>query len=184
MDELRGKIIQPSKTDVEEENGEVFSHSLAPNHKIREQPEQNQEYHKDDDDYDDNYDNNNDDNESDSEGEEGSSSNIPNEADGDEEEGSESSEITALSVAFRNLMDKIYSRVSYLAQVTNKSVSNTYKSIESEQIAHVDRQISQLEEVIAQCDGLESELLKIRQIGEIASAFKERIRLIEKRLNS
>jgi hypothetical protein len=101
----------------------------------------------------------------------------------EEEESQEASEITLLSIAFRNLMDKISSRVQYLAETTHKSVSNSHKLIENDQIAQADRQIKQLEEVIAQCDGLESELLKIRQIGEIASAFKLRIQVLERQLS-
>jgi hypothetical protein len=105
------------------------------------------------------------------------------ESDGDdasEEELEQNNEITMLSNAFRHLMNKLSNRVLYLAETTHKSVSNSHKRIELNELAAADRQIKELKDIIAQCEGLENELLKIRQIGEIANDFKTRIQVIEK----
>lgn len=95
---------------------------------------------------------------------------------------SQTNEITALSMAFRQLMTAISCRVLSLADATHQSVTNTHRRIELDQIAKADLQIKELNNVIAQCEGLESELLKIRQIGEIAADFKIRLQSLEKQL--
>jgi hypothetical protein len=91
-------------------------------------------------------------------------------------------EVAQLHQNFSQLVEGISQRVNSLSESARKSVMATHRHLLDDEIARADKQIGELKNVMAQCDELEVELLKIRQIGEIARGFKDRILDLEVKL--
>lgn len=89
-------------------------------------------------------------------------------------------QIASLSRHFRLLIEQMTRRVQYLSENANESVLSTQRQLESNEIAQADKQMNRARQVLKQCDELEDEFLKIRQIGEIAKGFRGRIAALEK----
>lgn len=91
-------------------------------------------------------------------------------------------QIASLSHHFKVLIEQMTRRVQYLSENANESVLSTQRQLEANEISEADKQMRRAREVLKQCDELEDEFLKIRQIGEIARGFRERISALEKSL--
>jgi spore germination protein YaaH len=102
--------------------------------------------------------------------------------DDDQSTKSSGNELINLSRDFNELVAAIINRVQELTETTNKSVQYTYNQIERNDIRAANDQIRQLRDIIKQCDELEVDFLKIRQIGQIALDFKQRLQAIERSL--
>lgn len=92
--------------------------------------------------------------------------------------------VNQLSQDFASLLEAINHRVHELADATQASVESKHRAVLRTEMLQADEQIAQLNRVLKLCDELEHEFLKIRQIGEIASDFRNRLARVERQLKN
>ncbi|ANB12654.1 hypothetical protein AWJ20_916 [Sugiyamaella lignohabitans] len=113
--------------------------------------------------------------------------NVPEEEGDDEHEEHEEHEedifgISKFAGDFAELVSAVGNRINEMSETARKSVASNHQHLVRNEIAIADDQMAQLKSVLTECDDLELELMKIRQIGEIAKSFKIRMLAIEEQL--
>lgn len=101
----------------------------------------------------------------------------------DDEDNEDILGVAQMSSDFKELLSAISNRVNELSQQAKFSALSTHMQLRQTQIRSADVQIKELRKVMDMCDDLETELLKLQHLAEIASDYRSRIANIDSALN-
>ncbi|CDK24618.1 unnamed protein product [Kuraishia capsulata CBS 1993] len=90
-------------------------------------------------------------------------------------------EVKSLALEFDYLIYKIQDRVKTLSDQTKDSVTAQKVNYEND-IARINANIGQINDLVRECDLIENEFVKIEQISQIAKDFTMRLTQVEKKL--